>query len=81
MKMQTAKPTRKLIAGGISGLTIGSAVTTIVVYLIETMSGQLLPNTIQTAIGTLITTAAVVGVGYLTSPSDADVPVEEPPKP
>ncbi|MDE2621162.1 MAG: hypothetical protein KGL54_13445 [Sphingomonadales bacterium] len=66
--MNTARPSRKLVAGGVSGLTVGTALTTILLYLIEAAMHQPLPLAVQAAVSTLVTTAAVVIVGYLTAP-------------
>lgn len=76
-RMNTARPSRKLVAGGVSGLTVGTALTTILLYLIEAATQQALPLAVQAAISTLVTTAAVCAVGYWTAPGDDEAIVAD----
>lgn len=75
LKQPSAAPTRKLLAYTASGATLGPAITTLVVWMFETIARQPMPSTVQGAILTL----CVLGFGFLaayqTPASADDVPV------
>ena len=65
----TATPQPKVIAAA-SGAAVGAAVTTIGVYLIETLGNVDLPAPIEGAALVLVTTGLAFLAGYLKRPSD-----------
>jgi hypothetical protein len=73
-KMPTARPTRKLTAGGMAG-AISAPFTVLTIYTLEQATGQPLPGEVAGAIGTIITMIAVLLTAYLTSPSPLDTPI------
>lgn len=81
-RMNSARPNRKVVVGGISALTVGQALSTIVVYIAQAATGQALPDPVHTAIDTLLVVVAYFVASYLTPPGDNEAVVPDtPPQP
>lgn len=75
-RMPSARPTRKLQAGGLAG-AISAPFTTVLIYIVEQIIGEPLPGEVAGAIGSIIAIIAVLVAAYVTAPSLADTPVAE----
>lgn len=75
-RMPTKAPTRKLQAGGLAG-AISAPLTTLIIYVLQEVTGQPLPAEVAGALGTIITLIAVLLTAYYTAPGAADVPIPE----
>lgn len=62
-RQSSSRPTNKVIAG-----SVGAAIATIIIYIVELWFGETLPLKVTTAATTVVT----FGVGYLVPPSEAD---------
>ena len=62
-QQSSPRPTNKVIAG-----SIGAAIATIIIYVVERWLGEPLPLEVTTA----TTTVVSFGLGYLMPPSEAD---------
>jgi hypothetical protein len=78
MRQRTARPIKKVVAGGISGATLGPALTVLVVYLFGVASHGTTPPEVQTAIGVICTWVAFALAAYMIPADPADAPVAVP---
>lgn len=62
-RQSSHRPTNKVIAG-----SVGAAIATIIIYIVERWLGEPLPVEVTTAATTVVT----FGLGYLMPPSEAD---------
>ena len=67
MNARTAAPVRKVASG-----TLAGAITTVVVYAFDTISGRDLPDAVVAALVVIVS----FGVAYLVPASESDYPAE-----
>ena len=71
-KMQSAQPTRKTVAGAGGGVGFGAAVTTLVLYGLEQLSGQPVPTVVAASVAIIVTAVSGALTAYFTRPSESD---------
>jgi hypothetical protein len=77
-RMQTDATARKVV-GSTAGASLGAALSTILIWVVETQwLGDALPEAVQIATTTLVTALLAYVVGYNTRPGQADVVVLDP---
>jgi len=62
-RQSSSRPTNKVIAG-----SVGAAIATIIIYIVERWLGEPVPLQVTTAATTVLT----FSLGYLVPPSEAD---------
>lgn len=70
----SAKPQRKVWAGGVGALSLGGALATIILWLCERLNGAPLPTEVAGAITVLVTTLSYALVAYMVpnAPGEGD---------
>lgn len=71
----SARPIRKLVAGGASGATLGPALGTLAIFAGEELAGHPLPPGVAASLMAVCVWLALVVTAYLTPASSSDVPV------
>jgi hypothetical protein len=64
----TATPQPKVVAATV-GAGVGAALSTVIVYLVETIGRTDLPDAVEGATAVLVSAAVAFGAGYLKRPS------------